>query len=97
MRAERMTMRTLYSLGALAFLTLGVGCAAPQKVLIQNNYVGPTKSAKVLILDSGKDDPSTKKRLFHLFVRNCDLGADGTESNCKDTVILENVDPGSVY
>lgn len=87
-------MKKIYGFGLLALL---VGCASPQKVLIQNNYIGATKSAKVLILDSGKDDPSTKKRLFNLFVRNCDINADGAEANCKDTVILENVDPSSVY
>lgn len=87
-------MKKIYGFGLLALL---VGCGSPQKVLIHNNYVGPTKTAKVLILDSGKEDPSTKKRLFNLFVRNCDMSPDGSETNCKDTVILENVDPSSVY
>ena len=87
-------MRKIYGFGLLALL---VGCGSPQKVLIQNNYIGPNKSAKVLILDSGKTDPASKKKLFNLYVRNCDINADGAEANCKDTVILENVDPGSVY
>ena len=74
-----------------------VGCGSPQKVIVQNNFVGGSKTAKVLILDSGKEDPSTKKRLFHVYVRNCDIESEGTETNCKDTLVLENVDPSSVY
>ena len=87
-------MRKLYGFGVLALL---VACGSPQKVLIHNNYIGATKTAKVMLLDSGKEDPATKKRLFNVFVRNCDIGETGAETQCKDTVILENVDPSSIY
>ena len=73
------------------------GCASPQKVLVANAFNGDDKTSKMLILDSGVIDPSTKKKLFNVYVRVCDLDAKNNEAACKDTVVLDNVVPGSVY
>lgn len=74
------------------------GCAtAPPKILVRHNFAGPEKSTKTMLQDSGQKDPSSKKELFHVWVRVCDVKADSSETECKDTKILENVVPGSVY
>lgn len=81
---------------ALAAIALPA-CAAPSKVMVQNGFSGDDKMAKILILDAGQVDPSTKKRLFNVYVRICDIDARNNESKCKDTTVLQNVVPGTVY
>ena len=66
------------------------------KVLVSHSFAGPEKSTKVMLQNSGQQDPSTKKPLFHVWVRICDVHADNTEVQCKDTRVLDNVVPGSV-
>lgn len=74
------------------------GCAtAPPKILVRHNFAGPEKSSKTMLQDSGQKDPSSKRELFHVWVRVCDVKADSSEVECKDTKVLENVVPGSVY
>ncbi len=94
-----MLARTTVGFIALAALSLVglMGCSPPPKVLVAHSFAGPQKSTKVMIQDSGQSDPSTKKRLFHVWVRMCDVKGDNSEVNCKDTRILDNVVPGSVY
>jgi hypothetical protein len=83
------------SLAAAAGL-LAVGCAsAPPKILVGHYYLGVEKSSKIVILDSGVAEKG--KKLFHVYVRNCNINPDATETGCKDTLILENVDPASIY
>ena len=92
-----MNANCLFGAGLLAVAAALSGCASPQKVLVANAFSGEDKTSKLLILDSGAVDPSTKKRLFNVYVRMCDLDAKNNEAACKDTVVLDNVVPGTVY
>lgn len=73
------------------------GCAVSNKVLVSHSFNAAEKTSKILILDSGQTDPSTKRKLFNVLVRLCDLDAQGNEASCKDSRVAENVLPGSVY
>ena len=85
---------TAVGLLGLAALT-GCGGAA-NKLLVSHSFAGPEKSTKVMLQNSGEVDPSTKKALFHVWVRMCDVHPDNSEVQCKDTRVLDNVVPGSV-
>jgi len=91
-----MAMTKVLSIGIVAIgaATL-VGCGAPPKILVGHGFVNSEKSAKAMLQDSG--EVVDKTRLFHVWVRMCDVKADATEVNCKDTRVLENVIPASVY
>ena len=91
-----MNARCLFALGLLAAATLPA-CSVSSKILVANNFSGEDKTAKILILDSGQINPATKRHLYNVFVRMCDLNAQGGESSCKDTKLVDNVIPGSVY
>lgn len=85
-----MKLRILILSAALA------GCGMPPKVLVGHNFVGPQKSVKMMLQDSGQKNKANDQRVFNVFVRMCDVNAE-TEASCKDTQILDNVAPGSVY
>jgi hypothetical protein len=71
-----------------------VGCAPP-KVLVAHSYATSDKSIEALLQRSGETTGTAqaKNNLFNVFMRVCNQAADNTQSNCKDTVILENVRP----
>ena len=73
------------------------GCAPP-KVLVDHSYATADKSLEILIQRSGESvgNAQSKTNLFNVFMRVCNQGADNTQANCKDSVILENVDPRSL-
>jgi hypothetical protein len=73
------------------------GCAVP-KVLYSHSYAASDKSIETFIQRSGASVGSgeNKTNLFNLYMRVCDQGADNATSNCKDTLLLENVDRKSL-
>lgn len=73
-----------------------VGCAPPPKVLVGHTFAGQDKSVKVMLQDAGQTNKASNGKLFNVFVRMCDVTKEA-ESSCKDTQVLENVVPGSVY
>lgn len=80
--------------GALALLTLGTGCFGPTQVLVSQRYSG----ARVVRYTIEPTGQSTEKsgQLYNLRVRLCQAeGANDTQ--CQDSVLLENVQPRSVY
>lgn len=82
--------RLILLVGALS--ALATGCAS-KHVLIGQTFIGEGRSIKVMMTapqGSGDD------RIAHQLMRICSL-KDGAETNCKDTVVLENVRPGSLY
>lgn len=74
--------------------TLSVACAPPPKVMTSHQYLGETRSAKTLIQQSGQGNDDGQ--LYNYFLRVCDLNT-SSEQQCKDSLILENVTPRSVY
>ncbi len=88
-----------YRIGRLvgaAALVLTAGCGAPPKVLVGHNFIGPQKSVKMLLQDSGQPNKASGQRTYNVFVRMCDVDKEA-EAACKDTKVLDNVVPGSVY
>lgn len=90
-------LNRLLTLAGLLVASVLSGCAVPSKVLVNHTFNATDKTSKMLILDSGQVDPSTKRKLFNVFVRMCDIDAQGNEASCKDTKVADNVLPGSVY
>ncbi len=74
----------------------GVACGPPPKVLTQQTFIGPDKVNQERIQSTGQNDPSTGRALFNFSVNICDVAETGA-SNCKETKVLENVDPVSIY
>lgn len=82
---------------ALIFGAAAVGCAPP-KVLVGHSYATSDKSIHTIIQKSGASAPSgsDKSGLFDVYMRVCDQDASNTMSDCKDTLILSNVNPDSI-
>lgn len=87
-----MNKRTLaFVVGAGLLVGLGTGCSIP-KVLVDQSFLGETRSAKIILTRSAEADGT-----FDQFLRVCTLDQAGKDTDCKDTLILKNVIPGSVY
>ena len=73
------------------------GCAPP-KVLVGHAYASSDKSIQTFIVRSGASvgSDSDKKNLFNVYMRVCDQDANNGTAACKDTLILENVNPDSI-
>jgi hypothetical protein len=71
------------------------GCAGPTQVLVSQRYAGE-RVVRYTIEPSGQATKETGQ-LYNLRVRICGVESSGTDSNCKDSMVLENVQPRSVY
>ncbi len=71
--------------------SLLLGACVPPKVLTSHSFLDSDKSVRTLMQQA--DD----KRLFNVFMRVCDVQGTNVDANCKDTMVLGNVNPGSVY
>jgi hypothetical protein len=86
-------------------LGLVTACGPPPRVMTSQGFVsetkpefiGETKVFDEIMQISGQQDPATKQVLFNFSVRICNVEANATGSNCKDTQVLENVNPRSLY
>lgn len=85
------TTNKIVLLGLLA--ATASGCAAPNKTLVGQTFIGEDRSIKILMTHD-KGDASDP--IIDQYIRVCTL-RDGKEVDCKDTLILENVRPGSLY
>ena len=87
----------LMAVAGLVFCSGAVACGSvPPKVLVAHDFQGDDKSVKMMLQDSGHTDPASKRRLYNVWMRMCDVNAT-SEAGCKDTQVLDNVVPGSVY
>jgi len=75
----------------LALAAAGAGCAPP-KVLVDHSFLEGDKSVKTVIQRSTEN-----AKLFDLWLRVCDVSGGSTEVRCKDSKILSNVVPWSIY
>ncbi|MEW6429957.1 MAG: hypothetical protein AB1730_00505 [Myxococcota bacterium] len=82
----------LVILAALTALALAA-CGRPQ-YLVENQMNGG-RNVKTLLAPAGAS--SDKGALYDMSVRICDVDANGAESNCQTTLVLTNVQPGSIY
>lgn len=83
-----------FALFAVALATTAVGCAPPNKILVGQTFIGEDRSIKILMTKPGEG--GDKGQFVDQYVRVCTL-KDGQEVDCKDTLVLENVAPGSLY
>jgi hypothetical protein len=77
-------------LGLLAI----AGCTPPP-VLIAQGFSGD-RVIRYTIQNVGGGDGDSGN-LYDLSVKLCNQADDASDQNCKDTVVLQNVYPGSVY
>jgi hypothetical protein len=91
-------MKSLSIIG-LSAIALGMfaGCSPPPRILTSQDFLGDTKVFDEIMQLSGTADPTTKQHLFNFSVRICTVEANATGSNCKDTPVLDNVNPRSIY
>ena len=82
-----MTRKLIFAL-ALAGAAVGSACAPP-KVLVANNV-----QTKYLLQEAAEKQAG--KKVFNFFVRICD-GEGERSTNCKDSMVLDNVVAQSVY
>jgi hypothetical protein len=78
----------------LLLLALAAGCTPPQ-VLIAQGFAGE-RVVRYTIQQNAEGTKDTGT-LYDLRVRLCNQGNDGADSNCQDTMLLQNVKPQSVY
>jgi hypothetical protein len=71
-----------------------VGCGTP-RYLVGDTFTGSRTSKTILMPTANATDK--KEVLYNYVVRLCDVDAEGVESNCNDTVVLENVIANSIY
>jgi len=82
--------KLLILVGALAMFA--TGCAT-KHVLVGQSFIGENRSIKMMMTAPKGDDDD---RVVDQLMRICTL-TDGVEKDCKDTIVLENVRPGSLY
>lgn len=78
--------------GVLALLAFG-GCAAPKYLI--NDFTMQDRAVKYVLTPSGGS--ADEQMLYNYIVRICDLDSSDQEQNCKDTTVVENVYPQSLY
>lgn len=69
------------------------GCAARSKVLIGQQFIGEERTIKIVMT---QPQGSSDDKIVDQYLRICTLSS-GQEVNCKDTLVLEDVRPGSLY
>ena len=67
---------------ALIMTALFMVSCAP-KVMVQTRYTNNEKTAKLLTRKDGET--------FSRYLQVCDVNGNGTESNCKETMILDRI------
>jgi hypothetical protein len=74
------------------------GCSGPPKVLVDHSYASSDKSVETYIQKAGASVGTGKDKteLFNVFMRVCNQDASNSMAVCKDTLILENVNPRSL-
>ncbi len=82
------------ALFALTFV-LAAGCARPTQILVSQRYAGE-RVVRYTIEPTGQSTEKTGQ-LFNLRVRLCGVENAGNDTACKDSMVLENVQPRSVY
>lgn len=83
-------MKQTMMLALLGLAAVGaVGCGPPPKVMVDYGFLGQTRTIKLLMQRNAAGT-------FDQSIRVCTLDS-GKETACKDTVVLENVTPGSLY
>lgn len=82
-------------LGILAAtFALALSSCAPPKYLVENDMVFGRNAKSIL---SPASSSGEKGALYDMSIRICDVDTNGAESNCNTSLVLTNVQPGSIY
>lgn len=69
----------------------------PKRLLMGNTFYGEDKVRKVFIHPSEKVKKDGRTyQLYDYYLRICSLNPANQETNCKDTLVLKNVDPSEL-
>ena len=83
-----------------SFVCLAASGCVPvsSRILVSQDYVGD-RSVQYLMQKTGREvGPEEEKvELFNFYTRVCNITDDGKESDCKETLILRNVQSQPVY
>lgn len=79
----------------LILVAASAGCAGPTQVLVSQRYAGE-RVARYTIEPTGQSTEATGA-LYNLRVRLCGVEGNGSDTQCQDSMVLENVQPRSVY
>ena len=82
---------------ALVFGSL-TGCATPRYLI--DDFTMGDRAVKYVMTPSGASVDTggkSKEQLYNFIVRICDLDKQSNETACRDTTVVENVFPKSVY
>jgi len=75
-----------------------IGCAAvPPKVQISQEWHGDEKNVRTLMQQSGQENKASGQKLYNVWVNVCDVQEGNAEVGCKESKVLEDVLPGSLY
>ncbi len=98
-RMKAATMKsTCLAVTVVALASVLAGCgAAPPKILISQAFQGDDKNLRTLMQFSGKKNEATKAALFNVWVSVCDVTEANAEAACKESKVLDDVVPGSLY
>ena len=92
-------MKVLLGLVALAALS---ACGTP-KFLVGDQFIGGRNIKYILRPVGGNDAVAVavtgqkREQLYDFMMRICDYDGNDKESNCKDSIVVSNVVPGSIY
>lgn len=90
------SLSTISCVVGLALAVSSVGCTPP-KVMVDHAYASSDKSIETYIQKSGASTSGDNKtNLFNVTMRVCNQESNNVTSACKDTLILENVNPKSL-
>lgn len=94
-KAKGYTMKMISKLFVLCGIVALVSACSHPTILVGRGFRSSDKTAKVMIKKSGEKTKGGD--LFDTYARVCSLDSSDKEADCKDTKILNNVAPGSVY
>ena len=92
-------MKNVVLAALVAVAALATNACAPPRVLVGHSYASSDKSIETIIEKSGvsvKTGDGQKQNLFNVYMRVCNQDANNATTQCKDTMILDNVTPSSI-
>jgi len=73
------------------------GCGAPPQILVSQDFVGE-RSVQYLMQKTGTSGTKKNKvQLFNFSTRICSVTKEGQQTDCVNTLILENIKAKPIY
>lgn len=81
-------MDKLIKLSAVVVACATLGACSTPRFLVAQTLIG-SRSSKTILMPTAPNNQN--QTLFNYVIRTCEIDAQGVESNCKDSVVLDNV------